>query len=92
MILFLEADQLELGTTGPMVSAEGLSPGYLTWDSFGHHHLSALTTATEAKGQEPQTVFWKKTCFRNADLPISSLCASRFCVSRLSVSLSFLLS
>lgn len=92
MILFLEAYQLELGTTGPMVSAEGLSPGYLTWDSFGPHHLSALTAATEAKGQEPQKVFWKKNHFRNADLPISSLCASCFCVSRLSFSLSFLLS
>lgn len=60
MILFLEAYQLELGTIGPMVSAGGLLPGYLTWDSFGPHHLSALTAATEAKGQEPQKVFRKK--------------------------------
>lgn len=57
-----------------MVSS-GLLPGCLTWDPFGPHHLSALTTVREAGGQEPQKVFWQKIASEMLAMP-SFLCIS----------------
>lgn len=68
----------------PMVSAEGPLPGCLRWDPFGPCHLAALTAAGEARGQEPQKVFWKKIasevlvllCFFPSVLQSTFLCFS----------------